>query len=111
MTGICLQNQKLVQKICDRGLGCKDRGDLSYLRIHPVNLRGEVTYSTTPLGLSPLATSSTGCNTWIAPTDKGSVVEESEAEEDEDVDKDEDEEGRIGRGEQGAEEEEEEEVV
>jgi len=67
---------------------------------------GEMTCSresdrpTAPSGSSPLATSSTGCNTWIAPTDRGSVVEESETE-DEDEDK-----GRTGRGEWGAEEEE-----
>ena len=62
--------------------------------------------STAPPGSSPLA-SSTGCNTWIASTDKGSVVEDSKAKED-DVDKDKDEEGRTRRGERGAEEEREE---
>ena len=79
--------------------------------------KGEMTYlrkcdrSTAPPRSSPLATFSTGCNTWIAPTDRGLVVEESETEE-EDVDKDEDEkeEGRTGRGEWRVEEEEEEEV-
>jgi len=45
---------------------------------------------------------STGCNTWIASTDIGSVVEESEAEEE--VDEDEDE-GHARRGGQEAEEE------
>jgi len=55
--------------------------------------------STTSPESSPLATSSTGCNTWIAPTDRGSVVEELET-------KDEEEEGRTGREEGGVEEEE-----
>jgi len=40
----------------------------------------EFDQSTTPPGSSPLTTSSTGCNTWIAPTDRGSVVEELETE-------------------------------
>jgi len=37
---------------------------------------GEPDQSTTPPGSSPLATFSIGCNTWITPTDKGSIVEE-----------------------------------
>jgi len=51
-----------------------------------------------PFGSSLLTTFYTGCNTWIAPTDKGSVIEESGEE-------DEENEGDEGRGEVGAEEE------
>ena len=58
---------------------------------------GESDRSVTPSGSSPLTTSSTGCNVWIAPTDRGTIVEESGEE-----DKDED---RGDEGEGGAEEE------
>jgi len=74
--------------------------------------RGEMTcsrksnWSIAPPGSSPLATS-TGHNTWIVPTDKGSVMEDSKTEEDKDKDKDEEEEGRMERGELGTGEEEE----
>jgi len=102
--GICLQNRDPTQKFQDEGLGRKDRGDHCHLRIHPVKPRrgddcsGELDRLVAPFGLSPLNMLSTGCNTWIAPTDKGSVMEELDKEDEED-------EGREGIGEGGAEEE------
>jgi len=54
---------------------------------------GELDRLVAPFGSSLLATFSTGGNTWIAPTDKGSVVEEpgDKDEEDEGEEEEEDE--------------------
>jgi len=52
---------------------------------------GEPDQSIAPPGLSPMATSSIGCNSWFALTDKGSVMEELETEHE-----DEEDEGRKG---------------
>jgi len=70
---------------CDRALGRKGKGDSSYLRIHPINLK-EVRPVDSTARVVP--SSHHLQNTWLAPTDRGSVVEESETE-------DEEEEGRM----------------
>jgi len=54
--------------------------------------------SAAPPGFSSLTTS-TGDNTWISPTDRGSVVEDLEEEvEEEEVEEEEGDEEHIGRG-------------
>jgi len=113
--GIRLQNWKLVQKLNDRGFSRIDGRNPGHPRIYPVDLRWgddlliDARGLTTPLGLSSLTTS-TGGNTWIALTDRGSVVEDSEEEEVEE--EEEEDEEHIRRGErEGREAEEEEEEV
>ena len=92
IAGIRLQNRILPQERRNGSPIQKDRSKLSHLRVYPVKPQngGWLFKGTRPVGstfwITPLTTFSRGGNIWIAPINKGSIVEEPR-EEDEDKEK------------------------